>query len=44
MGIDILSSLLTLNKTSKLFLCSLNRSFGRHPDMRRNGVHIVYER
>ena len=43
MGADILSSLLTLDKTSKLFLFSLNRSLGRSLDLRRNDVHIVHK-
>ena len=42
MDVDILSSLLTLDKTSKLFLCSLNRSLGRHPDLRRKCVHGMF--
>ena len=32
LDVDILSSLLTLDKASKLVLCSLNRSLGRHRD------------
>ncbi len=35
MDVDILSSLLMLDKTSKLVMCSLNRSLGRHPDFLR---------
>ena len=31
MGVVMLSSLFTLDKASKLVLCSLNRSLGRHP-------------
>jgi len=42
MDADILSSLLTLDKTSKLVMCSLNRSLGRHPVLRRRCVHGVY--
>ena len=42
MDVDILSSLLTLDKASKLVLCSLNRSLRRHPrNLRRNGIDIV---
>ena len=44
MDVDILSSLLTLDKTSKLILCSLNRSLDRHPDhLRRNGADILLQ-
>ena len=42
MDVDILSSLLTLDKTSKLFVCSLNRSLGRHLNLRCKCVHGVY--
>ena len=41
MDVDIQSSLLTLDKTSKLFVCSLNRNLGRHPlHLRYNGADV----
>jgi len=43
MDVDILSSLLTLGQKSELSLLSLNRSLGRHPDLRHKRIHIVYE-
>ena len=44
MGVNILSSLLTLDKTSKLVMCSLNRSLGRYPDiLRRKCAYIVQQ-
>ena len=42
MGVDILSSLLALDKTIKLVMCSLNRSLGRHPRLRRNDADSVF--
>ena len=42
MDVYILSSLLTLDKTSELVMCSLNRSLGRHPDnLQRKPADIV---
>jgi hypothetical protein len=42
MDVDILSSLLTLDKTSKLIVCSLNRSLGLHSYLRHdNGTHFL---
>lgn len=37
MDVDIQSSLLTLDKTCKLIV------LGRHPRLRHNGIHCVYE-
>ena len=45
MDVDILSSLLTLDKTSKLVKCSLNRSLDRHPRLWRDDrIDILLQR
>ena len=44
MDVDILSSQLTLDKASKLVLCSLNRCLGRHPrNQQRRSAGIVQQ-
>jgi len=42
LAVDILSSLLTLDKTSKFVMCLLNRSLNCHPRLRRKCIHGVY--
>ena len=37
MDVDLRSSLLTLDKTNKLVVYSLNRRLGRHPYLRLDG-------
>ena len=46
MDVDILSSQLTLDKASKLVLCSLNHCLRRHPDilLLDNSADIVQQR